>query len=49
MLGSDDEEYAKKWFNLMSNLCETKQPPRRMSVEYTKQTAASPPPLNKSD
>ncbi|CAD8087602.1 unnamed protein product [Paramecium primaurelia] len=49
ILGSDDEEYAKKWFNLLSPICDTKPiQPRRMSVEFAKQTASSPP-LNKSD
>ncbi|CAD8211443.1 unnamed protein product [Paramecium pentaurelia] len=49
IMGSDDEEYAKKWFNLLSPICDTKPiQPRRMSVEFTKQTVSTSP-LNRSD
>ncbi|CAD8126712.1 unnamed protein product [Paramecium sonneborni] len=49
ILGSDDEEYAKKWFNLLNGVCDQKPiQPRRMSVEFTKQTVSTPP-LNRSD
>ncbi|CAK76091.1 unnamed protein product (macronuclear) [Paramecium tetraurelia] len=49
IMGSDDEEYAKKWFNLLSGICDTKPiQPRRMSVEFTQQTVSISP-LNKSD
>ncbi|CAK94494.1 unnamed protein product (macronuclear) [Paramecium tetraurelia] len=49
ILGSDEEDYAKKWFNLLSGVCDSKPiQPRRMSVEFSKQTVSTPP-LNKSD
>ncbi|CAD8126596.1 unnamed protein product [Paramecium sonneborni] len=49
ILGSDDEEYAKKWFNLLNGICDSKsKKQRRMSVEFTKQMIGNSA-LTKSD